>query len=184
MKLTEGALALAYPWPTGDIRRRASGERQVSAVRAIPGRIVSDTREGTKRVMTFSNLTAGIRRLRISTPDRKPLLVVVDTLETDASEPQLQLRQLQGTIEQQGDSLQVLADAERRCRARQATAEGMVSWPRDTIMWDFRADAQRGGPGGPAVHLAGVPGDDGARERSWRTRTAGGVPTTRSRTCC
>ena len=139
MKLTEGALALAYPWPTGKMTD-AGREAQVRAVRAIPGRIVADTREGTKRVMTFSNLTAGIRRLRIQTPDRKPLLVVVDTLSTDASEPQLQLRQLQGTIEQQGDSLR-FSLSRAALPGTQATAEGMVRWPLDTIMWDFRANA-------------------------------------------
>lgn len=139
MKLTDGALALAYPWPTGKMSD-AEREAKVRAVRAIPGRIVEDTPEGTKRVLTFSNLTAGIRRLRISTPDRMPLLVVVDTLNADASEPQLQLRQLQGTVQQQGDSLR-FSLSRAALPGTQATAEGMVSWPRDTIMWDFRANA-------------------------------------------
>ena len=139
MKLTDGALSLAYPWPTGKMTD-AEREAQVRAVRAIPGRIVMDTPEGTKRVMTFSNLTAGLKRLRITTPDHLPLLAVVDTLYTDASEPQLQLRQLQGTIEQKGDTLK-FALARAALPGTQATAEGMVSWPRDTIMWDFRADA-------------------------------------------
>jgi len=139
MKVTDGALALAYPWPTGHITD-AERQRQVNAVRATPGRIVSDTREGTKRIMTFSNLTAGIRRLRISTPDHKPLLVVVDTLNTDANEPQLQVRQLQGVIEQHGDSLRFWL-GRAALPGTHATAEGLVSWPRDTIMWDFHADA-------------------------------------------
>ena len=139
MKLTGGALSLAYPWPTGTLTD-AEREAQVRAVRAIPGRIVEDTPEGTKRVMTFSNLTAGLKRLRISTPDRAPLLAVVDTLTTDASEPQLQLRQLQGTIEQKGDTLKFWL-ARAALPGTQAAAEGMVSWPRDTIMWDFTADA-------------------------------------------
>ena len=141
MKLTDGALALAYPWPTGQLTA-AQRDSQVAAVRAIPGRIVDDTEEGTRRVLTFSNLTTAIRRLRISTPDHLPLLVVVDTLNTDASEPQLQLRQLQGTIEQQGDSLR-FSLARVALPGTQATTEGMVSWPRDTIMWDFRASAPR-----------------------------------------
>ena len=108
MKLKDGTLALAYPWPTGNLRP-AQRDSQLAAVRAIPGRMVEDTPEGTKRVMAFSNLTTAIRRLRISTPDRQPLLVVLDTLSADASEPQLQIRQLQGTIQQQGDTLQFCA---------------------------------------------------------------------------
>lgn len=141
MKLKDGMLSLAYPWPTGNLR---PGQRdsQVAAVRAIPGRMVQDTPEGTKRVMAFSNLTTAIRRLRISTPDRLPVLAVIDTLNADASEPQLQLRQLQGTIQQQGDSLQFWL-TRAALPGTQATAEGMVSWPRDTIMWDFRADASK-----------------------------------------
>ncbi len=139
MKLTDGALSLAYPWPTGHMTD-AERERQVNSVRATPGRIVSDTREGTKRIMTFSNLTTAIRRLRISTPDHKPVLAVIDTLRTDASEPALQLRQLQGTIEQQGDSLKFWL-TRAALPGTSAVAEGMVSWPRDTIMWDFHADA-------------------------------------------
>ena len=139
LKVTDGALALAYPWPTGKMTD-AEREAEVRKVRATPGRIVVDTREGTRRVLTFSNLTAGIRRLRISTPDRKPLLVVIDTLTTDASEPQLQLRQLQGTVEQQGDSLRFWL-GQASLPGTHATAEGLVSWPRDTIMWDFHANA-------------------------------------------
>jgi translocation and assembly module TamB len=141
MKLTDGALALAYPWPTGNLTARQR-DSQLAAVRAIPGRIVTDTREGTRRVLTFSNLTTAIRRLRISTPDHLPLLLVVDTLSTDANEPQLQLRQLQGTIEQQGDSLR-FSLARVALPGTQASADGLVSWPRDTIMWDFRASAPR-----------------------------------------
>ncbi|MBP2648192.1 MAG: hypothetical protein H6Q77_1816 [Gemmatimonadetes bacterium] len=139
MKLTDGALALAYPWPTGTMTD-TERERQLRAARAIPGHMVAVTGEGTKRVMTFSNLSAVIKRLRIGTPDHKPLLVVVDTLSTDASEPQVQLRQLQGIIQQQGDSLR-FSLTRASLPGTHATAEGMVLWPRDTIMWDFRADA-------------------------------------------
>jgi translocation and assembly module TamB len=139
MKLRDGALMLAYPWPTGPLTD-AERDRQVDAVRAVPGRMVQDTREGTKRVMTFSNLTTEIRRLRISTPDRKPVLAVIDTLRADASEPALRLYQLRGMIEQQGDSLKFWL-SRAALPGTQAAAEGMVSWPRDTIMWDFRADA-------------------------------------------
>ena len=141
MKLRDGALSLAYPWPTGNLTP-ARRDSQVSAVRAIPGRMVEDTPEGTKRIMAFSNLTTAIRRLRISTPDRLPVLVVIDTLRADASEPQLQIRQLQGTVEQKGDSLK-FSLTRAALPGTQATAEGMVSWPRDTIMWDFHASASR-----------------------------------------
>jgi len=141
MKLRDGALSLAYPWPTGNLTP-ARRDSQVSAVRAIRGRMVEDTPEGTKRIMAFSNLTTAIRRLRISTPDRLPLLAVIDTLRADASEPQLQIRQLQGTIEQKGDSLKFWL-TRASLPGTQATAEGMVSWPRDTIMWDFHASASR-----------------------------------------
>ena len=141
MKLQDGMLSLAYPWPTGKLTP-AQRDSQVAAVRAIPGRMVGDTPEGTRRVMTFSNLTTAIRRLRISTPDRLPVLAVIDTLNADASEPQLQLRQLQGTIEQQGDSLR-FSLTRAALPGTQATAEGLVSWPRDTIMWDFRANASK-----------------------------------------
>jgi len=104
--------------------------------------MVEDTPEGTKRIMAFSNLTTAISRLRISTPDRLPVLVVIDTLRADASEPQLQIRQLQGTVEQKGDSLR-FSLTRAALPGTQATAEGMVSWPRDTIMWDFHASASR-----------------------------------------
>jgi len=139
MKLKNGMLSLAYPWPTGNLTP-AQRDSQVVAVRSVPGRMVEDTPEGTKRVMAFSNLTTEIRRLRISTPDRLPVLAVIDTLRADASEPPMQIRQLQGTIEQQGDSLKFWL-TRAALPGTQATAEGMVSWPRDTIMWDFRASA-------------------------------------------
>ncbi len=139
MTVFRGQLLLATPWPSAKLTE-SERAAQVKAARAIPGRIVADSREGTRRVMTFSNLTAEVRRLRISTPDRKPLLVVVDTLNADANDPQLQLRQLQGTIEQQGSALH-FSLSRVALPGTYATAEGQVMWPRDTILWDFRANA-------------------------------------------
>ena len=57
MKLTDGALSLAYPWPTGNMTpTRAGGAGAARCARSRDGSWM-DTPEGTKRIMTFSNLT-------------------------------------------------------------------------------------------------------------------------------
>lgn len=138
LRIDHGTASLAYPWPGRD-RTGAERDAIVAAARA-EGRMVADTPEGTRQVIAFSDLTAGVRRLRISTPARDPLLVVIDTLHVDVSDPQVRVRHLAGTIEAEGDSLR-FALTRAVLPGTQAWAEGLVSWPRDTVMWDFRAEA-------------------------------------------
>ena len=183
MKLTDGALSLAYPWPTGQMTD-AERERQVSAVRAIPGRIVADTREGTKRVMTFSNLTTEIRRLRISTPDRQAGAGRDRHAAHRRERAGAAAAAAAGHDRAAGRLAQVLAERGRRCRARpgHGRGHGELAAGHDHVGLPRRRE--RGGPGGPAVHLARVPGDDGARDDRGAFATAAGAPTTRSPTCC
>lgn len=138
LRIDRGTLSLAFPWPGTD-KAGAVRTAAVAAARA-EGRMIQDTPEGTQKVIAFSDLTALVRRLRISTPARDPLLVVIDTLRVDVSDPQVRLRQLEGVIDAQGDSLR-FALTRAELPGTVAWAEGLVSWPRDTVMFDFRADA-------------------------------------------
>lgn len=138
LRIVDGTLSLAYPWPGSD-KTGAVRQAAIDSARA-QGRMVLDTPEGTRLAIGFSDLDASVRRLRIATPDRQPLLAVIDSMRVDVSDPQVRVVQLQGVVRQKGDSLD-FSLTEARLPGTRATAEGRISWPQDTILWNFRAVA-------------------------------------------
>ena len=138
VRIDHGTVSLAFPWPGKDVTGPRRDEMIASA--RAEGRMVADTPEGTRQVIAFSDVTAGVRRLRIATPDRLPLLAVIDTLHVDVSDPRVRVRHLQGTIAAQGDTLR-FSVPRAVLPGTAASAEGMISWPQDTILWNFRAVA-------------------------------------------
>lgn len=138
LRIDHGTVSLAIPWPGKDVTG-SRREEMIASARA-EGRMVADTPEGTRQIIAFSDVTAGVRRLRIATPDRLPLLAVIDTLRVDVSDPQARVRDLQGTIEAKGDTLR-FSVGRAVLPGTVASAEGMISWPQDTILWNFRASA-------------------------------------------
>jgi hypothetical protein len=139
VRIVDGSVTIRYPWPPRALTGRAR-DSVIAVARTWAGRVVAETRHGTQRVVTLSGVTAGLPRIRISTPDRKPLLAVIDTLRADVSDPLAQVRDLQGVIEQQGDSLRLWVTRVRLPRTL-AALEGTVSWPGGDLLFDFRARA-------------------------------------------
>ncbi len=137
--LRDGTLAIAYPWPGGDVRG-ARRDSVIAAARATPGHLVIDTPEGTKRVVTASGLTAVLARLRVSDPDRRPIFLALDSLRADVNDPGVQLRDLKGRAEYANNAL-TFAFRRAALPGTVASADGRARWPHDTILYDFRARA-------------------------------------------
>ncbi|MCU0621018.1 MAG: hypothetical protein MUC69_05890, partial [Gemmatimonadales bacterium] len=137
--LDDGAIALAYPWPSNRLSDRQR-DSVIRLVRSQPHRMVTETAEGTKRVIAISGVAARLERLRISSPERKPLLIVIDSLRADASDPFVQVRDAQGVAEQAGDSLRLWLPR-AVLPGTVAAVEGTLSWPDGPLLLDVRARA-------------------------------------------
>jgi hypothetical protein len=141
VRVSDGSVTIRYPWPS-DTLAASVRDSVIAVARGWDGRIVAETRHGTQRVVTLSGVTAVLPRLRISTPDRKPLLAVVDTLRADVSDPLVQVHDLEGVVEQRGDSLRLWITRARLPRTL-AAVEGTVTWPGGDLLFDVRARAPR-----------------------------------------
>ena len=138
--LEDGTISLTYPWPAANLSGRQR-DSVIALARTVPGRMVGTTRYGMSRMVAASGVSGRIRRLRISDPDRtKPVLVVVDSLAADVSDPLVQVRDLQGVIEQHRDSLRLWLTRVKLPHTA-ATVEGTVTWPGGALLLDVRAHA-------------------------------------------
>ena len=138
--LEDATVSLSYPWPSKNLSPRQR-DSVIAAARAVPGRLVGMTRQGMSRMVVASGVTAHLRRLRISDPDRtKPVLIVVDTLRADVSDPMVQIRDVEGVVEQRKDSLRLWLTRVKLPNTT-ATAEGTVTWPGGALLLDVRANA-------------------------------------------
>ncbi|HET9132884.1 MAG TPA: translocation/assembly module TamB [Gemmatimonadales bacterium] len=116
-------------------------KQPISRNGAMPARPEIDTTaDGPVRVYRATALDARVPLARISTPTRDPLLVRVQSLAARLSDPAITLTDLRGEIVTGGDSLRFTFD-----RASLPTTEvrgaGAVRWPRDTILFDWRLEA-------------------------------------------
>lgn len=138
LKINDGAMSIAFPWPSTRLNR-AQHDSAIAAARRQPGKMVIERNGGSWKVLTLSALGAVISRLAISSPDRKPLRLEIDSLAADVSDPSVRVRDAEGTVEHQNDSLRF--DLARfALPGTVARARGTVSWPADTILYDFAAD--------------------------------------------
>ena len=135
----DAAVRLSYPWPAANLTARQR-DSVIAAARAVPGRIVGETRYGMARMVTATGVSAHLRRLRISDPDDKPVLVVVDSLRADVNDPLVQIRDVEGVIEQRRDSLRLWL-TRVALPSTVATVEGTVTWPGGALLLDVRARA-------------------------------------------
>ena len=143
--IQDGILTMRTPWsPPGHLRGQESADSALAAARLVPARRIEDggTGEGLQQYRTIEGLNAHFTRARISTPDREPILLQVDSLSFLVSDPLLDVRNLAGEIRQQNDTLWFdLRRAE--LPGTRGTARGLVSWPTDTLLFDFNFNAGR-----------------------------------------
>jgi translocation and assembly module TamB len=139
--MRHGTLRIALPWnPDRALRTQAQRDSALDAQRSLPGRIIEESPEGLRRVILLSDLTTRIARLRITTPDRLPFTVDIDSLAARVNDPAVTLRNVEGRVRLRGDSA-VFSLAEGALPDTRFSGGGAVTWPADTILYDFQVIA-------------------------------------------
>ena len=141
VKMTEGMLRIALPWkPPKSARSESSVDSALQAERAKPGRIVEESPEGLRRVIILADLATRVSRLRIATPDRQPFTIDLDSLATRVNDPGVTLTHAVGRVRIRGDSA-VFSLSRGGLPDTRFSGGGAVTWPRDTILYDFQVIA-------------------------------------------
>jgi translocation and assembly module TamB len=138
VQMTEGTLRIALPWnPPKSAVTELAVDSSLRAERAKPGRTIEQSPEGLRRVILLSDLATRISRLQIATPDRKPFTIDLDSLATRVNDPAVTLRNAVGRVRIRGDSA-VFSLARGALPDSRFSGGGAVTWPRDTILFDFQ----------------------------------------------
>lgn len=136
-----GTLRIALPWnPPKTALTEMAVDSALRAQRAKPGRVIEDSPEGLRRVILLSDLATRISRLQIATPDRKPFTIDLDSLATRVNDPGVTLRNAVGRVRIRGDSA-VFSLSRGALPGTRFSGGGAVTWPRDTILFDFQVIA-------------------------------------------
>jgi translocation and assembly module TamB len=136
--MNAGTLRIALPWnPPKSALTEMAVDSALRAERAKPGRVIEDSREGLRRVILLSDLATRISRLRIATPDRQPFTIDLDSLATRVNDPGVTLRNAVGRVRIRGDSA-VFSLSRGALPDTRFSGGGAVTWPRDTILFDFQ----------------------------------------------
>lgn len=143
VRMSGGTLRIALPWnPPKSARSESSVDSALQAERAKPGRIVEQSREGLRRVILLDDLATRMSRLRIATPDRQPFTIDLDSLATRVNDPGVTLTDAVGRVRIRGDSA-VFSLSRGALPDTRFSGGGAVTWPRDTILFDFQVIASR-----------------------------------------
>ncbi|MEA2712621.1 MAG: translocation and assembly module TamB [Gemmatimonadales bacterium] len=138
VQMTGGTLRIALPWnPAKSARTEASVDSALRSERAKPGRLIEQSPEGLRRVIILADLATKMSRLRIATPDRLPFTIDLDSLATRVNDPGVTLRNAVGRIRIRGDSA-VFSLSRGALPDTRFSGGGAVTWPRDTILFDFQ----------------------------------------------
>ncbi len=138
VEVRHGTLRIALPWsPPSELNSERARDSALAAERRKPGRVIEPSAEGLRRVVKFEDFTAALPRLRISTPDRRPFTIDIDSLAARVSDPQVVLRDAAGRIRFAGDSVVFSLHRGALPHTRFAGG-GAVTWPRDTTLFDFQ----------------------------------------------
>jgi translocation and assembly module TamB len=141
--IVSGNVEVRTPWnPPPAARTPAAVAEALGAERAREGREISPGPEGLERVIRLENLTGGFPRLTVSTPDRRPISVEVDTLAMDVSDPPVIVRDLAGRLEVRGDTL-AFDIARAVLPGTELSGAGLVHWEAGPLRYDFRLAAPR-----------------------------------------
>jgi translocation and assembly module TamB len=136
--MTDGTLRIALPWnPPRTAITELSVDSALRAERNKPGRLIEDTPEGRRRVIQLSDLATRISRLLIASPDRQPFTIDLDSLATRVNDPGVTLRDAVGRVRIRGDSA-VFSLSRGALPDTRFSGGGAVTWPRDTILFDFQ----------------------------------------------
>ncbi len=143
VRVRGGTLRLLLPWsPSSSLTTERQRDSSLAAERAKPGRVIESGTEGLQRLIEFERIAARFQRMRISTPEHDPFMIDIDSLATGISDPQVELRDAAGRFRIGGDSLVFSLERGALPNTRFAGG-GAVTWPQDTILYDFQVVAPR-----------------------------------------
>lgn len=136
LEIHGGTLTLRLPWKPAPWVRPGAGDSALAAERALPGRVIVQGAEGLDIIRRFDSLALGLDRLTISTPNRDPLSMVIDTLGVRVSDPGVRVQQARGQVRINGDSLhfEITRGALTSSRFQGA---GVVTFPDGPLLLDF-----------------------------------------------
>ena len=164
VRIDDGTLRIALPWnPDRSLRTQTQKDSALSAERAKPGRMIEESPEGLRRVILLSELSTRLARLRIATPDRLPFTIDIDSISTRLNDPAVTVRDAVGRVRLRGDSA-VFSLSRAALPDTRFTGGGAVTWPQDTILYDFQVisthvnleDLRWVSPGFPSMTGSGV----------------------------
>jgi translocation and assembly module TamB len=143
IRLRHATLEARLPWNPPDT---STTPEQVAAAldaeRGRPGRIVLETPDGFRRVVTLANLNAKLPVLRVSSPDGAPLTFDVDSLNTHISDPAITVVDLAAHAWTKGDSLAFTLH-HATLPGTSAKGGGVITWPEGPVLYDFAVTASR-----------------------------------------
>ena len=143
VRIDDGRIRIETPWAPDDTVTTAAGLQAALAIeRAKLGRVIEDTPDGYRKVVTIENLTARLRQVTVSSPDGLPLTIDIDSLWVDISDPQLSFRHAIGRVQVPGDSL-VFSLEHAQLPHSTVVGGGVVVFREGTEFFDFTLTSSR-----------------------------------------
>ena len=143
LRIHDAQIELRLPWNPPDTATTPDMiAAALTADRARPGRIVLQTIDGLRRIVTLSGVNARFPLLRISSPDDAPLTFDVDSLSTQVSDPAIHLVNLVAHGWTRGDSLALTAQRVALASS-QLSGGGVITWPNGPVRFDLTLVAPR-----------------------------------------
>jgi hypothetical protein len=136
LEIHGGTLTLRLPWNPPSRVRAAAHDSALAAERALPGRVIVEGAEGLELVRRFDSLDLGLDRLTISTPNRDPLSMVIDTLGVRVSDPGVRVQQVRGRARIHQDSL-IFEITRGALPGSRFQGAGVVTFPEGPLLLDF-----------------------------------------------
>lgn len=143
VRLRHVNLEARLPWnPPDTAKTKEQVAAALQADRDRPGRIVLETPDGMRRLVTLANLDARLPLLRVSSPDGAPLTFDIDSLSTHISDPAITINDLAAHAWTKGDSLAFTVHRAALPGTR-ARGGGVITWPEGPVLYDFALSASR-----------------------------------------
>lgn len=140
VRIDQATLRIATPWNPPDTLRTAAGrEAALAAERAKPGRVIENSPEGLRKIVTAAALSARLPLVRLSSPLHQPVTIQADSLAAVLSDPAITLRDFTGRILVQGDSV-VVSALHGALPNTEFAGGGTVHFPSGNLLYDLSLD--------------------------------------------
>lgn len=141
LRVDSGRVLLRLPWnPDGRLHSQGQIDSALAYERAKPGRRIEPGPEGLEIIRVIDRLDANLPVFRLATPERAPVTVQIEHLAAQLSDPQMEIRDLRGSVRTKNDSLLFTLD-KAELPGTSAHGAGRIDWPRDTILYHFAFQA-------------------------------------------